>query len=222
MKNFLALVTSIIICFLLSVNVFAQTKAQTGPVYVFEQSETRIEYYLDSNGHPYQIENGKKVYLLLPLEENKITDKNIIMELNSLIKQQGNMRAAPTSYVDISGTVDSTQLISQSYYSYMDLETYYSITTPVLKLNSKLVKFNIKTINMRKSLFSPNTIMVTISFYDTSTDTWYWSTYEDDYTGAGEDYTFPPNLVRFARCVVTQVESGVKSFDFYAHTRATA
>lgn len=222
MKKFLALVTSIIICFLLSVNVFAQTKMQMGPVYVFEQSQTPIEYYLDSNGNPYQVENGKKIHLLLPLEENEITDKKTIQELNSLFEEQNAVRSAPTSYVDISGTVDSAQLISQSYHSFMDLETYYSITTPVLKLNSKLVKFNVKTTNMRKSLFSPNTIMVTISFYNTASDTWHWSTYENDYTGAGEDYTFPPDLVRFARCVVTQVESGVKSFDFYVHTHATA
>ena len=49
--------------------------------YVDTNGET-IEYYIDSEDNEYIIENGKKVYIALPLEKNKITDENILRELN--------------------------------------------------------------------------------------------------------------------------------------------
>ena len=49
--------------------------------YVDTNGET-IEYYIDSENNEYIIENGKKVYIALPLEKNKITDENILRELN--------------------------------------------------------------------------------------------------------------------------------------------
>lgn len=50
--------------------------------YVDTNGET-IEYYIDNENHTYIIENGEKVYIALPLEQYKITDENILRELNS-------------------------------------------------------------------------------------------------------------------------------------------
>lgn len=51
--------------------------------YTYVDTNGKIyEYYIDNENHTYIIENGKKVYIALPLEQYKITDENILRELN--------------------------------------------------------------------------------------------------------------------------------------------
>lgn len=83
--------------FLLSVQGFA-LNAQEKYTYV-ESDGTILEYYKDTDGHPYKYEQGKKIYLLLNLEENLVTEEELFskygfeannIELSPAIQTFGN------------------------------------------------------------------------------------------------------------------------------------
>ncbi len=192
--------------------------------YTYDNGEV-VKYNLDSDGNPYAFIDGEKVPLLLPLAQFKVTDNKLINELNQgLNLGTSNMArsSAPSSYVDISATVDSLQLISKSYNKYVDLEKNSSVTTSNLKVNLKLVRLNVATTDMKKSLLSGNKVKITLYFYSYLEDLWYNYTYTENFTGTGKNYIFSPSYTPYIKAKAQKSSSGVKNFNLHMHTYATA
>lgn len=81
-------IVSVLICLVmimqcLSIMSFAETDISN--VYV-DSNGNIIEYYIDDEGYEYIYLDGKKTYVLLPLEKYRITDENIIAE--ELVRMQ--------------------------------------------------------------------------------------------------------------------------------------
>lgn len=75
MKKFLSAILLICFLFVFSIHGFA-FDTQEQYTYV-ENDGTIIEYYKDNDGHPYNYKQGKKIYMLLNLEENLVPDELI-------------------------------------------------------------------------------------------------------------------------------------------------
>ena len=227
MKKIITFVLVIAISCSFTINAIAVNKQAETHVFseIVDGQKIEIIYYLDEEGRPYIIENGEKHFVLLPLEENIVADEELVSELNSFIDQQNTEKARvapPTSFVDISDTVDSAHLISKSYQKYMDLENNTSVYTNYLKINSSLQRLHVKTPNLKKKLLSGSKIKITIYLYDTTDNNWYNYTYEDNYTGSGKYYIIFPSIHRYVRVKAAKSSSGVKNFTMDLHTWATA
>lgn len=194
--------------------------------YTYDNGEV-VKYNLDSDGNPYSFIDGEKVDLLLPLSKFKVTDSNLVNELNKSINitsDTSNMAraAVPTKYVDISATIDSEGLISKLYKKYVDLEANSSVTTDVLKINPSLVRINVTTADLNKKLLSGSKIKLTLYFYNYLEESWYSNTYTNNYTGTGKNYIFYPSTTPFIKAKVQKSSSGVKNFNLYMNTYASA
>lgn len=149
-------------------------------VYTFEASTgEKVEYYLDSEGQPFQYINGEKIYILLPLDSLRITDEKEIAELNMAIgnNEQVNNNVAqpnstPSTYYDLT-TLPSTQN-SRVYTQFMTFEVGNSIDTYPLKVHPNHAKVRIKTANLGKpKLLDNKKVIVKIKYYDEESNSWY-------------------------------------------------
>lgn len=221
MKKLIAILISIIFLCM----PFSCFASGTSEQYIYSDGDFNICYYLDDEGRPYCYENGEIVYVILPLESNKVSEEEN-ETLNSLIKEvvETNTitRAAPTSWYDMSAYANATQLKSVTYETFVNFELMSKLVTPPLKVNSKLVNLNVVSADMEKSLFSGKKITLKIEFYDYISDYWYAYTYEDNFTGEGVNYTFSPSVTPYLRFTVTKCSSGVKNFYLQVLTWGTA
>lgn len=173
---------------------------------------TTVQYYLDDKGNPYSYVNGKMQYMLLPLEEFKITDQKRINELNAQIGNGISVYSnAPSSWYDMSGTVSATK--SVKYTTFVNFDLMSKVVTPPLKVHSVFGNLNIVTANMEKKLLSGKKVKIVIDFYDRYEDSWYSMTREENFTGEGKNYLFSPSVTPYIRMTVSKSSSGVKNFD---------
>lgn len=116
-KSLFSLITALIIileCFPL-----ATFASNDGVVYTYTYSNGEsVEYYIDSDGYEYVYENGKKTFVLLPLEKYRMSDEksaeventNLYFEEHSSILPLNNTRG----YVIISTLFNSQIDVSLS------------------------------------------------------------------------------------------------------------
>jgi hypothetical protein len=176
---------------LLSTSVFAseenwqgQSSSNATVLETIDVDGTIYEYYLDSDGNPYNYFNGKKIYMALPLEHLKVTDPDMLAYLSPVTE---SIRAAEANSVG-----KGSSILSAPPYPYYDLDStgpgnidshWYTIdisflngnnpVTEVLKYNAQHRGIKIWTTNMDKGFLSGNKINVSRYYYDLYNDQWY-------------------------------------------------
>lgn len=180
MKKFLSVAISILILlFAVSPSAFA---ASIGEEYTFVfEDGTQINYYLDSDGLPYVIRNGIKVYAAIPLEQFIITDENLLRELNAGLpsSQPGNISpmAVPTSYYDLTKNPKTQE--SNHYKKYMNFKDTTTISTQNLKIHTAHDYLYYRASNV-KPLVGNKSVKVTVYLHMSPDDTWRSYTYSID------------------------------------------
>ena len=142
--------------------------------YVFTDSNGEtIYYYIDDEDNPYIIENGEKVFIALPLERYRITDENILSELNA----EMNTRGAPTNYVTL--TVPAGSQTSTTYSNSYNFANYTTHNTPIFKMSTSHSKIRFRTTNLVKPLLGSSKVSFVYRYYSTSNDAWYQVSYNN-------------------------------------------
>lgn len=119
-------------------------------IYIHNDGDVSIEYYLDDAGMPYNYVNGEKIYLALPLEHLKVEEIELLEELNSIFDDKDNMnRAVPTQYVDLS--TGSGMTSSPIYTKNISFASGNVHPTDYLKFNAQHAQVRFKTTNIEKS-----------------------------------------------------------------------
>lgn len=199
-----------VICLTMNITTFAEGMEE--PRQYVDANENVIEYYVDDEMHPYIMEEGEKKYILLPLEEFKVSDSKIIEELNQI--RRGALmgtRSIPTNFVDLS--TGEAELASNEYRMDISFENEVLVQTSVLKYNTAHSVLRIKTTNIEKeSIFAGNTISFTIYYYYEAFDEWYADVYNGvDCTAAlGQGFAFTPSTYTYGRFVIRK-DSAIKS-----------
>lgn len=162
---------------------FVAVSYANGPTYVFiDANGEKIHYYLDDEGYPYCIRNGEKVYLALPLSHLKITDQDIIDELNTAVEvvelkeseSKSNtisQRSVPTNYYELrlkSNPLES----SYAYSNYYSFDNYTTHNTPVFKMSTKHALIRFRSKDIEKPLFGSKKISFVFRYYHKTLDEW--------------------------------------------------
>ena len=151
-----------------------------GPLYEYsEEGGETIYYFIDDNGHPYCMENGKKIYLALPLSQFRITDTKLLTELNEIVDSETQTRAAPTYYYELALKEDETEA-SHSFIQYYSFENQASHTTTFLKMSSKHSKIVFRTKNVEVGFLENDNVDFTYRFYNSYLNVWSEVTYTDE------------------------------------------
>ena len=185
--------------------------------YVFEDGTT-VEYNFDLDGNSYGFINGEKVDLLLPLECYKVTDPELLAELNAdleTITNSGSSMARvapPTNYynftVSSSTSLRSANTYTQSInYDNISNDVSTSFLNPYIQHNNIVLKTtNIKT----KNLSLNKKINYSFWYYDVTSESWYVKTFTKNCTaGVPHGYIKNYDFVRFTFIK----SSNIKSFN---------
>ena len=208
MKKTLSIILSIVFVFALPLQTFALIdEAYT---YTLEDG-TIINYYLDEDGLPYIIENGEEIYIFLPLPQFKITDEEVLSELNAEIQNINNdlmVRAVPTNYFEL--TVDSdvpTKSIAYSKrYSFANHTTH---VMPIFKMNGHHAKIRFRTDDLEKPLLGSRKVSFVVQLYSVAEDDWYNFQYFDKVctgtTGVAQEYVSAFNYAKYSLLIPEDV-----------------
>ncbi len=207
MKRTISIVITLICLF--SIGTFQSFALNDNLIYTTNEGKN-IYYCLDENLNPYYIVNGEKMYITLPLEHLKVTDKQIIAELNQSMNKE-SAKSTPTSYYDISTGGTSTD--SPHYTRSVSFENSTSFITPVLKLNISHNTMRVKASNIVKQhIFAGKKFDLTYYYYDSIDDAWY----TQSHTGVHLESTFAfyhlPSTFNFGK-VKVEKNSAIKTFD---------
>lgn len=170
--------------------------------YVDENGQT-ITYYIDQENIPYQIVDGQKTYIVLPLAEYEVKDESVICELNSNLpnKQKVATYSAPTSYYDLStGKADAN---SRAYTASATLNGNF-FTTSVFKFHKSHVAVVVKTSSHKPVLCSDKNINIIYYYYRETTDKWYAYTFMDkSCSGSGFRFQHSPQIAPYGQLKVS-------------------
>ncbi len=178
MKKILSIFMStiMIVLTITQFSIFASAKEQ----YTYIKDDgTKIEYFLDENGMPYNYRNGEKIYLLIPIEGCIITDEALIKELNEKLEDVKNSqnqitRAAPTNYYSLRQKDPS--VASNVYVKAMNLAQGNGVTTYLYKHSSHPVA-RVRTADLTKpNIFASKKVTITLHAYVESSGVWVKST----------------------------------------------
>ena len=178
MKKILSIFMStiMIVLTITQFSIFASAKEQ----YTYIKDDgTKIEYFLDENGMPYNYRNGEKIYLLIPIEGCIITDEALIKELNEKLEDVKNSqnqitRAAPTNYYSLRQKDPS--VASNVYVKAMNLAQGNGVTTYLYKHSSHPVT-RVRTADLTKpNIFASKKVTITLHAYVESSGVWVKST----------------------------------------------
>lgn len=164
-KQIISLITAVIILVqCLSLTAFAYND---GELYTYVSNDgTEVNYYLDSYGMPYYYENGIRINLLLPLEHLKITDNNVIANLQeefaSEVQGDVSLMSEPTSYFSLQK--NPVNVTSNTYTQFMTFEANSIIPTSVMRKYANHLAVHIKALNIGKKHFY-NSAKATIKLY---------------------------------------------------------
>ena len=148
----------------LTCNIYATASDNKLRIYKAINDE-EITYFLDEQGNPYTIENGKTLYLALALPSLKVTDEEIIAELNEAIQINSIARASkPTNTVHL-GT--------SPYSMFCDFSNGSAYRTPIFDFDMSYPIINIKTTNIVKPALSGNKVNIIYYYYSSADSTWY-------------------------------------------------
>lgn len=141
--------------------------------YVYNNGETEIHYLLDERMQPYYEANGEHIYLALPLEHLKVTDENLLAELNHsmhITMARNTLAYEPAEYHDLAiESFERTMYLSDNY-------TY----TGILKMDITKPIVRIKTSNeVKNNLLTGKKISYIIAYYSVVDETWFKYTVED-------------------------------------------
>lgn len=170
--------------------------------YVDEEGRT-IAYYIDQENIPYQIADGQKIYIVLPLEEYEVKDEAVIYELNSNLPNKQNVAtcSAPTSYYDLSSGEASAN--SRSYTEYAALNGN-SFMTSVFKYNKSHIAVVVKTSSHKPVLCTDKNINIIYYYYRETADKWYAYTFMDkNCTGAGFRFQHSPQIAPYGQLKIS-------------------
>lgn len=165
MKKGISLLVAFIMCCLYSVSCFALS-AQNGTLYTYVfPNGVIVEYYVDDDGHPYNYDNGEKIFLSLPLEQFIVTDQKLIDEIKNSFSLDGNsvLRSEPASYYDISNV--GLSLTSSQYTKSVSFANYQTFTTPWIKISPRHSVLHFRTDDIEKPLFGSNKVSYVLRFY---------------------------------------------------------
>lgn len=178
MKKILSIFMStiMIVLTITQFSIFASAKEQ----YTYIKDDgTKIEYFLDENGMPYNYRNGEKIYLLIPIEGCIITDEALIKELNEKLEDVKNSqnqitRAAPTNYYSLRQKDPS--VASNVYVKAMNLAQGNGVTTYLYKHSSHPVA-RVRTADLTKpNVLASKKVTITLHAYVESSGVWVKST----------------------------------------------
>lgn len=164
MKRIISMIMTLTLLACLTCNAYATIGSNKLHKYKTVDNE-EITYYLDEQGNPYTIEDGKILYLALALPALKVTDEDIIAELNEEIKTNDVTRAPrPT------GTV---HLGTSPYSMFCDFSNGSSYRTPIFDFDMSYPIINIKTTNIVKPALTGNKVNIIYYYYSSVDSTWY-------------------------------------------------
>lgn len=213
MKNKLIEMFALILVFVSIFNLKAYALENDEQAYIFYGTGNyKVEYYVDNDGHTYVDENGEKLYILLPLEEFRVTDQEKIQQLEALRNLNNTQRAVPSSYVDLS--TGAASVSSPAYAADVSFEDEEEFTTAILKYNIYHSTLRIKVTDIVKnSFFAGNKISYNIYYYYEAFDEWYVDSYTDvNCTGInGVGYVFTPSTMNYGMFDIYK-SSDLKSF----------
>lgn len=192
---------------------------------VFEFPDGRtVEYYLDDSMNPYDMINGEKIYLVLPLEHMIVTDPEILSQLNKEIPEDiqtlesmfaMSAYAEPTNYVDLTG---GTSAISNKYSQIMYLHDSSLFETPVFKFNRSHTRLIYQTGSMSPA--SLKRINLIVYLYDMYADNWSAVMYDNiDCTGVGGRFQFSPSITPYGRFMIGKADN-ITSCSYTVYTDA--
>lgn len=95
-----------------------------GIEYVYQLGSYDITYYLDENGYPYQINEGERIPVAVPLENMRVTDSGILAYLNQGLSDRRNVTTyswTPAEYYDLANGNYVRDYILTENYKYTDI-----------------------------------------------------------------------------------------------------
>lgn len=183
------------------------------------------EYFFDHDGNPYIIENGEILYVALPLDHLRVTNKSTLMMLDKYLEDISKtssqihdtiLRAYPSrnNYYDISSGGYNVAN-SPVYTKHMDFDMNTTCATSVLKVNKYHSAFRFKVDNVvKKSWFVIPKISFTVYYFDPIERAWFEETYNNkSCTGdAGFGVAFSPSYTEYLYFEVTPA-SAIRSIN---------
>lgn len=169
-KRFIALILALVM--MVSMGVFAT--ANDAPFeFTFEDGRV-VEYFLDENMHPYNIIDGEKLHLAIPLPHMLVTDEKLLTVLNEVLPDD------PTSLgVTFPGISPFSLPFSPLH---LTLNIPYSqnamlandniVTTPVFTWSGSPRSIRFSTSNI-SPLFSNRDLYIIYSVYYEQSGTWH-------------------------------------------------
>lgn len=183
--------------------------------YTFDDG-TQVKYNFDSDGNSYGFINGEKVDLALPLDCYKVTDPEILAELNAGLEAVNNSTssmarvAPPTSYYNFTVSSPTSLKSSNTYkqtvnYDNVSVDVSTSYLNPYINHNNIVLKTtNLKT----KNVLSSKKINYSFWFYEVSTETWYGKTFTKNCNGGiPHAYLTSYDFVRFTFIKSSNIKS---------------
>ncbi len=160
------LITALLILFLTPVI----QAADNGEEYIYTSTDGKtIYYYLDEDNMPYHYNNGAREYLLLPLEHLKVTDEQLINELN----QSKNIRDSK-AVLSYSLKQNSPNVVSNVYTQFMTFEANNSIQTQQLVKYLSHTGVHVRTANLGKlHWYTGKTVTINFYYELNAYSTWY-------------------------------------------------
>lgn len=172
MKKTLSLLLSTIIIILFVAPSAAATYENTQQYeFTFPDGQT-ISYYLDNNGMPYEVVNGERVFIALPLTHLELTDDAVISELNAQLKgtKSSAIRSIPTNCYPLTNGNANKSNVYSSNVSFDNVQTVY---TPIFKLDTRHNSMRIRSTNIVKPLLGSSKIAFLYMYYSVENDRWY-------------------------------------------------
>lgn len=180
MKKFISILSVVILIFVISIETFAvNINGDKANVFIAEDG-SKIEYYLDEYGMPYQSIDGEKVYIALSLPSLEVTDVDLICKLNSELldnKNKSISKAAPSTYIDLSGCANSSNSNEYSIRA-TGLDNDFFNVGP-FKYNTHHKAIVIKTSVHIKGLKGDKHLNITYFYYSEKNDKFYSITMMD-------------------------------------------
>lgn len=158
--------------------------------YILPSGET-INYYLDDNMNPYYYVNGQKRYLAIDLEHLRVTDPEILKELNALLSATKNplQRSVNFSYIDL--TIGASSTSSPKYSKNINFNGATYVTSAFLKFPANLETVRIKTTNLVKTnWYSNKKISFSYFYYNEHNDEWLSLYFKEKLCTASAGYDF--------------------------------
>jgi len=158
-----------------------------------------ITYYVDNENIPYQIVDGQKMYIVLPLAEYEVKDEAVICELNSNLpnKQEVATYSAPANYYDLSTGEATANSIAYTANATLNGDFF---TTSVFKFHRSHVAVVVKTSSHKPLLCSDKNINIMYYYYREATDSWYvYSFMDKSCSGTGFRFMHSPSIAPYGQ-----------------------